>query len=30
MKSFMGPEGVVNLEEQDVNDIIVYLRSLHN
>jgi cytochrome c553 len=30
MKSFMGPEGVVNLEEQDVNDIIVYLRSLQN
>ena len=28
MKSFMGPEGLANLEEIDVNDIIAYLRSL--
>ena len=28
MRSFIGPEGIANLEETDVNDIIAYLRSL--
>ena len=28
MKSFIGAKGVANLDETDVNDIIVYLRSL--
>jgi cytochrome c oxidase cbb3-type subunit 3 len=30
MKSFIGAKGVANLEEQDVNDIIVFLRSLND
>ena len=30
MRSFIGAEGVANLEEQDVNDIIVFLRSLND
>lgn len=28
MRSFIGPDGLANLEETDVNDIIAYLRSL--
>lgn len=28
MKSFIGPQGIANLEETDVHDIIAYLRSL--
>ena len=30
MKPFIGAKGVANLEEQDVNDIIVFLRSLND